>query len=243
MSEDIKNFLDKIKELKEDKIKVYVNSLGKKIDVDPLSFKQQKDIISTIADGNTAALKFQKVLNDVVLSNSSNTNLKITDRLAIVLALRSNSIGYTVKLKDKEICIWDVIKNSERPVKFEQLIISDAVTVVLDVPSLKEENKIINSCIDAVKKTGTEVSKSIGDLYTYEIVKFVKEIQFDENVLTFSDLSVKDRLEVVNNLPLSINRKIVDYIQSIKKWEYDILTVDIDGDTYHIDIDVTFFDS
>jgi hypothetical protein len=48
---------------------------------------------------------------------------------------------------------------------------------------------------------------------------------------------------VVENLPLSINKQIVKYIESVKEQENDVLKVEINGEEKSFDIDVSFFDN
>ena len=64
-----------------------------------------------------------------------------------------------------------------------------------------------------------------------------------EDSLNFQDLSVKDRVKIVNNLPLSVNKQIIDFIQDIKKAELDALSFDTNEGEKTVEIDVSFFDS
>jgi hypothetical protein len=83
----------------------------------------------------------------------------------------------------------------------------------------------------------------LSEIYTYEITKYIKSLAVGEDIVQFSDISVRDRVKIVNNLPLSINKQIVEFIQDIKEKETDVLKVEIDGEVHQIDIDITFFDS
>jgi hypothetical protein len=71
----------------------------------------------------------------------------------------------------------------------------------------------------------------------------VDSVKFGENVLKFSDLSVGDRIKVVESLPLTINKKIIKFIEGVKKKENDVLKIEIDGKDTSIDIDISFFDN
>ena len=109
MEDNVKTFLEKIQELKDKKIKVSVNSGGGVIDCSPLSFKQQKDLISTIADGPIGALKFQKYLNDIIIKNTGLNTLLTTDRVLLILQLRIDAIGDTLKIGDVDVDLTQVI--------------------------------------------------------------------------------------------------------------------------------------
>lgn len=244
MEDNVKSFLDKIQELKDSKSKVHVLSTGKQIDSTPLSFKQQKELIGTIGDGSLGALKFQKIINEIITTNTGNLDLKVIDKLPIILKLRIDAIGKTTKVDDQQVDLEEIL-TKVKALKFENTkTIDDIVKVELEIPTLSQEIKVIQSAIESVKKEGEgELGKNIGNIYTYEIVKYIKSIKFGEEELKFQELPVKDRFKVVDNLPVTINQEIIKFIQEIKKKENEALTVSVDDSEKSIDIDVSFFDS
>jgi hypothetical protein len=243
MDDNVKNFLDKIQEIKDTKIKVDIISTGKQADSSPLSFKQQKDIISTIADGAIGSLKFQKILNRVVVENTGDSLLRTIDRLPIILKLRAESIGAEAKIGDDKVKIQKILdKVTKKPkIKQSDKLLGD-IQVTLEVPLITYENLVIQATIDAVKKDGDEVGKNIGSIYTYEIVKYIKNIEFGGEIVDFYEIPIQDRVNIVDSLPISTNQKIIEFIQNIKKIENDWLTVEIDGEKKVLEIDVSFFD-
>lgn len=245
MDDNIKNFLDKIEQLKDNKIKVDVLSSNKKIEAESLTFKQQKDIISTITDGIVGPLKFQKNLNDIIIQNTNNKELKLIDKALIVVQLRIDSMGDKVKINDKEYNVLNDIVEKLKKIKHNltKKIIGD-VEIELEVPTLTAENQVISTCVDVLKKEADkDVGKSLSEIYTYEIVKYIKSLTVGEDNIQFSDISVRDRVKIVNNLPLSINKQIIEFIQEIKQKEIEALKIEIDGEFHQIDIDITFFDA
>lgn len=245
MDDNVKNFLDKIEQLKDDKIKVDVLSTGKKIDAESLTFKQQKDIISTITDGIVGPLKFQKNLNDIIIENTNNKELKTIDKLLIVIQLRIDSMGSSVKIKENQHDVLNSIVEKLKKVKHNLTKkITGNVEIELEIPTLVAENQVISTCVDILKKEADkDVGKSLSEIYTYEITKYIKSLTVADDVINFSDISVRDRVKIVNNLPLSINKQIIEFIQEIKQKETDVLKVEIDGELHQIDIDITFFDA
>jgi hypothetical protein len=243
MDDNVKNFLDKIQEIKEKKIKVNMISSGKEIESNPLSFKQQKDLISTIADGVVGALKFQKILNQIVLENTGDTLLRTIDKLPIILKLRSEALGDEAKIGEDRVKIKKILDKISKKNKIKQSdkILGD-IQVSLEVPLITSENQVIQATIDAVKKDGDELGKNIGSAYTYEIVKYIKDIEFGGESIIFEDIHIKDRVKVVDSLPISINQKVIEFIQEINKIEREWLTVDINGEPRTLEIDVSFFD-
>jgi hypothetical protein len=208
-----------------------------------LSFKQQKNIISTFTEGTVGVLKFQKMLNDIIIENTGNNDWLVVDKIPVVLKLRKESLGDIVKTSDGEIDIRDIkiLEKIDIPL---QHTVEGAVTVELDTPTLSEENKVINYAIDILKKDGEkDVGKNLTNLFTFEIVKFVKSVKFGEKSLSFSELSIKDRISVIENLPLSINQDIAKFIDKIKEIDRTQTKVVIDGEEKSFDIDITFFDN
>lgn len=243
MEDNVKSFLDKIQELKESQVKVYVPSLKKEIDSTELSFKQQKELIGTIADGNMGALKFQKLLNSVVLDNTGNSNLTYVDKLPIIIKLRATSIGDFVTRDEVVLNLNDVLEKFKLLKYPKHKTIKGKVQVELHVPLLSEELKIIQAGIDSLKKDETDIGKTIGNIYTYEIVKYINKIKFGEDELIFTSIPIKDRYKIVENLPLSLNKEIIEYIQEIKGKEAEALEYTVNGETKVLEIDVSFFDS
>jgi hypothetical protein len=240
MEDNVKSFLEKIQEIKDQKTKVYVNSLKKDIECSNLSFKQQKDLISTIGDGVIAALKFQKVLNDVIIENTGKSDILVTDKLSIVLKLRSDVIGSKITKDEVEIDLLPIIETAKKNTPKTTKTVKGSVQVELKVPTLAAESKVIQSAMDSVKKDDSEFGKNIGNIYTYEIVKYVDKLTVGEDTLEVSNLPIKDRFKIVENLPLTINKEIIAYIQELKTKEIEVLTYNTNK---VLDVDVSFFDS
>ena len=154
-------------------------------------------------------------------------------------------MGSSIKIKDKEHDVLnDVVEKFKKLKHNLTKKITGNVGIELEVPTLISENQVISTCVDILKKDADkDVGKSLSEIYTYEITKYIKSLNVGEDVVQFSDISVRDRVKIVNNLPLSINKQIVEFIQDIKEKETDILKVEIDGEVHQIDIDITFFDS
>ena len=244
MEDQVKSFLSKIQELKEKKIKVDVISTKESVDSSPLNFKQQKNLISTIADGAVGSLKFQKFLNEILIENTGLETLKSCDRLPIILKLRMDSIGNILKIDGEEVDISPTLEKAKKmKFKYSKTIKGD-LTIELEVPTLVSENSIIHATIECLKKDGdAEISKNVGNIYTFEILKYIKSVKFGELVLQFADVHIKDRVKIVDNLPVSLNKEIIAFIQDIKKKESEVLVVSVNGEEKSFDIDVSFFDS
>jgi hypothetical protein len=240
MEENVKSFLDKIQELKDQKTKGYVRSINKDIDITTLSFKQQKNLISTIADGAIGVLKFQKIINDILIENSGNSNLLVTDKLPIILKLRIDAIGDIIEKDDTKIELTPIL-DKMKSLKIPKIpIIDGSVQVDIKIPTLAIESKIIQVAMDSIKQEASEFGSNIGNIYTYEIVKYVDKIRVGTDELDLSLIPIKERYKIVENLPLSVNKQIISFIQQLKNLDSDVLTYDSNK---VLEIDVSFFDS
>jgi hypothetical protein len=245
MENNVKQFLESIQELKPKKFKTFQNSIEKDVSCFPLTFKQQKDLIATIADGTLGVLKFQKILNDILVENTEKEDLLIIDKIPIILKMRFESIGKTLKIENEEYDITNCVENSQKFQNYEKShTIKGAVTVELKTPSLKEENKVLTYAIEFFKREGDKnLGKNIGNIYTFEIVKFIDSIKFGDQTLLFSEIPVKDRVNVVESLPLTINKEIVKFIEKLKNIDKELLKINVNEEEKEFDIDVTFFDN
>ncbi len=251
MSNDIQSFLTKIDSLNNTTVDVFSPSKNKMIKCAPLSFKQQKEIIGTIADGGVGTIRFQKILNDIILENSKDDNLSVIDKLPILLSLRANSIKSDIVVDGVSVSIETLVKKYvDTYSTYIKNSPSDKITfngidVVLQLPTLKDDSKVLTEAIAEVKKMKEgEASKNIGNIYTYEILKYVKSVTIGEDTITFADTSVKNRFSLINALPVKLNQHIVDFIEFYKQFENDVLTfVHQNGDKSTFDIDVGFFDA
>jgi hypothetical protein len=242
MDDITKNFLDTLQQINEKRIKVFCPYAGKTVNSLPISFKQQKDLISTLTDGTLGVMRFNKILDDILIDNTGE-ELSILDKIPAIIKLRVESIGKIITVDGEKIDISPVL-DKIKDVKFPKLnpVKHEAFTVNLYVPDLRGEITVMNSIIEDLKKDSKDLGKNIVNVYTHEILKFVDNIKIGEDVLDFKALSIKDRMNIIEKIPLSVNKKIIKEIEKLKNVENEITTVDHDGEKISFDIDVSFFD-
>ena len=118
------------------------------------------------------------------------------------------------------------------------------------MPTLEIDTRFMKECKRYIKKSTApeDVSGNIGEMYVYEIAKFVDSIQhttYSEsesgkivNTVLFSQTDVKDCVNIVELLPMAVNKKISSYITSVRNYEKLYTTVD---DGVDIPTDATLF--
>lgn len=234
----IKDFLA-VLETQNEKIEK-IDLFDEKVELKPLSFKQQKTLITSGLNGVVGVLSFLKILNDILIENTGNQNLKVYHKIPLVLHLRKCISDSELVRNDVTIKIDDIIKNV-KPFKENQsaIVEGDGFSINLKVPTLKEENRIISACVEELKKsTSDDVGKHVSLIMSYELPKFIESISFGSETLVFSELSMNDKSRIIDNLPADITANISNFISLVRQYEEDIMTVN--GVT--IDIDSSFFE-
>lgn len=243
MENDVKQFIDSLNSVK-NTFEVNQITTGKKFNCFPISFKQQKSLISTVTDGVVGVLKFQRLLNDIIVENTQEKNWSVVDKIPVILKMRIESLGGNVKTDsgDLDITTIPILKNIDVESLTKKL--GGAIDITVGAPTLAEENVVLDYAINLLKKEGDkDVGKNIGNIYTFEIIKFIKSVKFGDNSLEFKDLSVDNRIKVIENLPLSTNKEIVNFIEQLKDFDRSQTKIVVGGEERAFDIDVTFFDN
>lgn len=245
MENDVKQFIDSLNGSK-NTFEVNQITTGEKFECSPISFKQQKSLISTVTDGVVGVLKFQRILNDIIIENTGRKDWSVVDKIPVILKMRIESLGGNVKVDNGDLDITQIqilekINHKATPL-YEK--IGGDIDICIGVPSLVEENAVLDYAINILRKDGEkDLGKNIGSIYTFEIVKFIRTVKFGENYLEFQNLSIDDRIKVVENLPLMTNKKIIKFIERIKDFDKSQTSIIVNGEDKNFDIDVTFFDN
>jgi hypothetical protein len=239
MSKQLQEFLEVLDSSDPKLLNIKISS-KKNVSVSPLTFKQQKSLITTGMDGFGGVMVFIKTLNDIILHNSNETDLKIYDRIPIVLALRQDLTSKKIIKDDIEIDVFDLISQFKKFELDESLVIDgDGYSITLKIPTLAQENKLLSTCIEDIKKINdNDIGKNISTILTYEIPKFIDSISFRDNTIVMDNISMSDKIKIMDNLPANITNKITDFILKIR--EYDEFLLTYNGVT--VDIDSSFFE-
>ena len=239
MSEQLKDFLNVLESDTKKVLKVSISS-KKQISILPLSFKQQKSLITSGLDGISGVMSFIKNLNDVILLNSEENDLKIYDRVPIILALRKELNDSKIKQDDVEIDIDDLISQFKKFDGEEETIIDGgSYQIKLRIPTLKQENRLLPVCIEELKKNGEDnIGKNVSLILSYEIPKFIDSISFGDDIIKFDEISISEKTKILDNLPANITNQITSFILKVREYDESLLT--LNGIT--VDIDSSFFE-
>lgn len=218
-----------------------VNITSKKtISIKPLSFKQQKSLVTTGLDGFGGVMSFIKTLNDIILHNSEDDSLKIYDRVPIVLALRREMSSKKIIKDEVEIDLSDLLKQFK---KFDVVtpppIEGIGYSISLRVPTLKQENRMLSTCIEDIKKlSDSNIGKNVSLILSYEVPKYIDTITFGEKSLSMDDITMSEKLKILDNLPANVTNQITEFIIRVREYDESLLTFN----GVMVDIDSAFFE-
>jgi len=240
---NVATFLQKLGNIKAEYVSAFLPSKKTTLKLKPLNLRQQKDIISSVADGVAGMISFTRILNNAIIDATGDETVKIQDRAPLTIALRASALGDTYKDGEKTISLVQILntyKTYTPEFKDEDVVTHNGITVNVSIPTLKEENLTIKKLEEEIKRNGEKNNtKNLGSIYIYEIIKYIQSIKIDDIEVDYTSLKVKEKIEIIENLPLILNKKIINFIESIRKEEREILTVD----DVTVEINPSFFDA
>ena len=245
MSSNAKSFLSKLKDLNDaNTVTVKLPSTGKNAEFKLASVSQQKDLVRTAFDGVDGVITRTVAANKIVTENAVEAaEFLIIDKPAIFVALRKESIGSKIKVDDKEYDLNDITPIKKSDVELTKTIEHDGITVDLKVPTLAVDSEVTKKLAKEFAKFNTvedKIKQSVDIVVAFESAKYIETVKVGEDTISFEDISVHERKDIVNNLPLTLNNKIVEYIGDIKVATDKAMTV---AKEVVVEIDASFLSS
>lgn len=192
-----------------------------------LTAKQHKQMLNT-ASKTDAPGEIVNIFNNVIIDTcpSDSTELLTTvDRPIILLCIRLHLFGNDFKIDDKtSIDILDHIKQKNKtPIKDDILSTSiedENFNIKCKIPSILTDIDINNVLFDSIIKNKEH---ALGNLFIYEMIKYIESLRFGDVVYNFSDIDIKHRVEICELLPITLSNDISSYIARVKDVESSYL--------------------
>ena len=252
-----KLLLDELEKLNQtSSVSVHIPTIDAVVDFKEITIKQQKNIITSAIDAILTNTVFNNTVNDIVkqniLSDIDINKITTIDRLPIIISLRNQSLGPIVTVKtdnnDYKINITDHVNKfntfNTNKLKTCATLQDRSISVNVSVPTLKTDSRVNTSAKTIIEQSpGGKYVNSIGQLFVFEIVKYIDSIQANDIKIDFRTTPIPQCIAIVEKLPMSISKKILNFIQKIKQFEEKYLKVSHDNTTTLLSIDATFFNN
>jgi len=230
-------------------LELFVPSLGKKVKFKGLTTKQQKDAVKSALEKVFSGISFSLLVNSIINENSfEKVEFLTCDRSYLLVALRAASLQKLYKKDDKEIDLSFVLSNNfsvPSALKTAE-ITDDNIKVKLSIPTLARDTAInieTKKKIAPLPDDDNLAKEAVGEIYINELAKYIDVVSITSagNVidLEFDKLFLSQKIQVIEKLPLSINNKLIDFINEAKAFEKKYF--ERDGVSVDIDIDQTLF--
>jgi len=228
---------------------IFVPSLGRKVKFKGLTTKQQKDAVKTALDKTFSGISFALLINSILNENSlEKINFLISDRNYLLVSLRALSLSKVYKSGDKEIDLSFLLNYNTPTQKSDTTaeITDDNVSLKLSIPTINKDTQInieTKKKLQPLPDDDALTKEAIGEIYINEIVKYIDSININNNgnivELNFENLTIQQKIQIVEKLPLTLNNKIIDFINNCKTLEKKYF--ELDGNTVNVSIDQALF--
>jgi len=235
MNNNVSSFISELKDLaNKETISITIPSTNKAAKFKPLTVRQQKDALKASLAGVHGTLLFFNTINGILEENCEEAiDFTIQDRVYIILQLRNNALGSTYVKEGKT---YDLTSSFVEIPKAPNLEIDyKGIGVKLAIPTLKTDTAINQKCAQEIKnKQAEEIADVVDIMYAYEILKYIESVEFNDETIEFNTLSLKNKKDVVDVLPLALNKEILSTITRIKNYDDNYLKVQ--GDDLTLDV-------
>jgi len=248
----------------------FVPSLNKEIPFNEINTAQQKRLVKSVIDSPVYNTEFIYTLHGILRENCMDpdvniNDLTIIDKLILAISMRIKSIGDKAEISIETKDGTEVSVSLELPKilqlalatmeKIEDGVFEDQYYVVTcSLPTVGLEYQIerelradvVDIEIDDIK----ELRETIGDAFTGELVKYVKDITVkgdgDEMIqVDWHGFSIPDRIKVIESFRTPLLKQVLAYINQVRGEidKIELVKFEFGGETYErrLSIDGGFF--
>lgn len=227
ISASYKELLSELKKYNEEStLNIYIPSLSQEIQFKPLTVKQQTDIITSVmtAQRDENIYAYQNIIDTIILDNcdqSQSNDITSGDRACILIQLRLDTMGDTLEIQGETYDLKDHVAsfpgNTLDYSDVDEVVVYEGITVTCHVPTLRDEAAINKHVHNIFKKK--ETHSAVCEIFLIELAKHIDEVQFDGNIIEFSALSLKQKIQICEMLPMAASQQVVEYIESVREKE------------------------
>lgn len=235
---NIKDFISSLQDNKKT-LKIKCNA-SDDVYVEPISFGQQKDVLSATLAGLSSITKIMLSMDNIVKENASKP-LSILDRTPALIGMKILEMGSEYLIGGTEISLEKLQDNfKEFEHKGDSVIDFDGFSVHMRVPSIDVDIRYLRHAMreyDTV--TENEFGKIADIILSYEFPKFIEKFVFNGEDIVLDELPIASTMKILSNLNSDVIDSMQNYIEVVRDYEISLLTVD----SVEIELETLFFDA
>jgi hypothetical protein len=245
---------------------IWLPSLQRGVKFKHLTLNQQKILIKSSIRENLLKLDFSRNIYGIILENLTETDvdperLTVLDMISIGLAFRAADISdeYGFYVDDKfypvdlnQIC--ESVRTTDYGDVFQpETIITDGYHVQVQPPTIKTDKEMNDYLFEKYKDAPDDpeyLRDMLADVYVCEAAKYIQLVEIVSDgdnpdnppvTIDFNNFTAEQRLEVIDQIPLTVLNRLVTVSDKIQQLESKILDIDLDGETGSIELNSAFF--
>jgi hypothetical protein len=262
-----KSFLEALKELDQlNTFSLEIPSLQKEVSFKQLSTEQLKSILKTVVDSpiynSQFIVTFNKIIKDNCVSENVNTEqFTVYDKILILFKTRLESLSeeYTFNFTEEEQKQYSMPSSQtinlkehfnkflSKKYQFSQSVIEhNGIRVICQLPSLGTENKLEQELHKNIKievESTEELREIIGETFINELTKYIEILSVGDSTENLLNLSFKNRVKLVEQLPTTLINKVLKYIEGYREKIKELTTLSFSELEKDISLDASFFNA
>jgi len=244
-------------------VDVWIPSLKRNIKFKQIDAKQQKDLLSSAMDTSVYNTNFIKTFYDIIKYNllqGQDVNLDkftLIDKISIGLTLKEQitdelTLFFGEDKKDsvqkfKIKPIIDKLKQYETPspivldVKNDNFQLEVEVSpVTIGAEYLYDTQYKGNKKKEDIK-TSEDVQQLLSEAFIGELSKYISNMWINKSEINFVNLTLNQKIKLIEKLPSSFLQKILDNVSSWKAKTDEFLTVKYENEEQIINLEASMF--
>ena len=247
-------------------LSIWIPSLSKGVNFKHLTLNQQKSLLTSSIRENLLKLDFSRNILSIIAENIAEpevdiNKLNVIDMISIGIAYRaadiSSDYGFYIDDVLHPIDLNEICKKIRtidyKKVSTPEIITSDGFHVSIQVPTIKVDKQMNDHLHDKYKDLSDDtdsIKNILPDVYICEAAKYINSIDIvsqdddPENppiTIDFSNFNAVQRLEALDQIPLTVLNRLVSVSDNVQSIESLILDNIINGETVSIELNSAFF--
>jgi T4 bacteriophage base plate protein len=189
------------------KLNAYLPSKKQEVQIKELCYKQYRELVKSLhnVDKKETVLQYNSILEDLC-PEIAGKDITFEDKLSLLLTIRNYCVSPDLKLKcnlpDNSVYSFvvpvETIINKIVKINKSGSIIKDGITVTYSSYKIRDEHVFLSNNKDTF----------------VDIASIIDTIKIQEQEIVFKDLSLSDRIDIVQTLPASVLKTVIETIES-----------------------------